>query len=100
MVDYDFFVADVDAFCARLDALRALRGHAVVDGWQAAARAGRTADVVRDLLVAHYDPIYLESMRRNFAGVSAPSATLHWDGSEGSLREAAQAAVESLGIPP
>jgi tRNA 2-selenouridine synthase len=93
LADYDFFVTDVDAFCARLDALRALRGRVVVDAWQAAARAGRTAEVVRDLLLAHYDPIYLESMRRNFAGVGAPAATLRWDGSEASLREAAVAAM-------
>ena len=95
MADYDFFVADVEAFCARLDALRALRGHAVVNAWQDAARAGRTAEVVRDLLVAHYDPIYLESMRRNFAGVGAPAATLHWDGSEASLRETAATAIQA-----
>jgi tRNA 2-selenouridine synthase len=95
MADYDFFVTDVGAFCARLDALRALRGHAVVAAWQDAARAGRTAEVVRDLLVAHYDPIYLESMRRNFAGVGAPAATLPWDGSEASLREAAAAAIQA-----
>jgi len=93
LADYDFFVTDVDAFCARLDALRALRGRVVVDAWQAAARAGRTAEVVRDLLLAHYDPIYLESMRRNFAGVGAPAATLRWDGSEASLRDAAVAAI-------
>ena len=41
--EYDFFVADVDAFCARLDALRALRGNTVVDAWQDGARRGRTA---------------------------------------------------------
>jgi tRNA 2-selenouridine synthase len=68
MEDYDFFVKDVPAFCARLDALRALRGNEVVDGWQAAARSGRIEDVVRDLLVRHYDPVYLQSMQRNFAG--------------------------------
>ena len=95
MADYDFFVTDVAAFCARLDALRALRGHAVIDAWQAAARAGRTAEVVRDLLVTHYDPIYLESMGRNFAGVGAPAATLRWDGSESSLGEAAAAALRA-----
>ncbi|MEO8310204.1 MAG: tRNA 2-selenouridine(34) synthase MnmH [Caldimonas sp.] len=93
MADYDFFVADVEAFCARLDALRALRGHAVVDAWQEAARAGRTAEVVRDLLVVHYDPIYLDSMRRNFTGVGAPAASLRWDGSEASLREAARTTI-------
>jgi tRNA 2-selenouridine synthase len=68
MEDYDFFVKDVPAFCDRLDALRALRGHAVVSRWQEAARAGRLENVVRDLLVEHYDPVYLQSMQRNFAG--------------------------------
>jgi len=93
--DYDFFVADVDAFCARLDALRALRGNTVVDAWQEAAHAGWTAEVVHNLLVAHYDPIYLESMRRNFTGVSAPASTLRWDGSGASLRDVARAAIEA-----
>ncbi|MEO7339195.1 MAG: tRNA 2-selenouridine(34) synthase MnmH [Caldimonas sp.] len=51
--EYDFFVRDTAAFCARLDALRVLRGNAVVDAWQVSARAGRTEEVVRDLLVMH-----------------------------------------------
>jgi tRNA 2-selenouridine synthase len=93
--EYPFFVADTDAFCARLDALRALRGNEVVTAWQDAARAGRTAEVVRDLLVAHYDPIYLQSMQRNFAGVSHPEARLAWDGSDGALRRAAVGAIAS-----
>jgi tRNA 2-selenouridine synthase len=91
--DYDFFVRDTGAFCARLDALRVLRGNEVVDAWQQAAREGRTAQVVRDLLTAHYDPIYLQSMRRNFAGVAAPALRLAWDGSETSLRASAAAAI-------
>ena len=96
MADYDFFVTDIEAFCARLDALRALRGHGsrrrLAGRWP--APAGRR-EVVRDLLVAHYDPIYLESMRRNFAGVGTPFATLRWDGSEASLREAAATAIDA-----
>lgn len=87
--DYAHFVHDTEAFCKRLDALRVLRGNEVVNGWQAAARAGRTEAVVRDLLVAHYDPIYLQSMRRNFAGFEAPNSVVRWDGSEASLEEAA-----------
>jgi len=66
--DYDFFVQDVAALCERLDALRALRGNEVVNGWQEMARSGRIDDVVRDLLATHYDPVYLQSMQRNFAG--------------------------------
>jgi tRNA 2-selenouridine synthase len=97
MEDYDFFVADTNAFCERLDALRVVRGHEVVNGWQEAARAGRSVDVVRDLLIAHYDPIYLQSMRRNFSQMATPLARLEWDGSASGLAAAAQAA---LSLPP
>ena len=92
--EYDFFVADSDAFCARLDALRALRGNDVVARWQEAARSGRSAEVVRELLTQHYDPVYLQSMSRNFAGVAAPIATLRWDGSDASLQAAAASAID------
>ena len=91
--DYAFFVADASAFCGRLDGLRVLRGHETVNGWQEAARAGRTAEVVRDLLIAHYDPIYLQSMRRNFAGVAEPAERIAWDGSDAGLARAAQTIV-------
>ena len=93
MREYDFFVRDVEAFCARLDALRLLRGHEVVNAWQEAARGGRIEPVVRDLLVAHYDPIYLQSIGRNFPGTAAPLARIAWDGSEGGLRAAAAEAA-------
>ena len=68
MEDYAFFVDDVPTFCGRLDALRALRGNEVINQWQEAARSGRIESVVRDLLVTHYDPVYLQSMQRNFVG--------------------------------
>ena len=68
MEDYDFFVNDVPTFCARLDALRALRGHEVINGWQETARSGRIENVVRELLLTHYDPVYLQSMQRNYVG--------------------------------
>ena len=91
--DYDCFVRDTAAFCTRLDALRATRGHTLVNGWQEAARTGATADVVRDLLVAHYDPNYLSSMKRNFSGLAATHLTLHWDGGADSLAGAAAQAI-------
>jgi tRNA 2-selenouridine synthase len=69
--DYAHFVTDTEAFCARLAALRELRGAAVVERWQAQARAGALREVVQDLLVEHYDPGYQRSMQRNFAGFSA-----------------------------
>lgn len=93
MDDYDFFVKDTAAFCERLDALRMARGHDVVSNWQREVGQGHIADVVRALLVEHYDPIYLQSIRRNFQGVTAPHLTLQWDGSAESLRDAAAHAI-------
>jgi tRNA 2-selenouridine synthase len=90
MQDYEHFVHDIEAFCARLDALRMLRGAEVVKGWQADARAGRVEQVVHDLLVGHYDPVYLQSMRRNFAGFEQPALALDWDGSPAGLDAAAR----------
>ena len=64
--DYDFFVKDIQYFCDRLDALTQARGKEVVTSWQTRARSGDVASVVRELLVKHYDPVYLQSMKRNF----------------------------------
>ena len=91
--DYDFFVKDTPAFCGRLDALRASRGHEIVNGWQEAAQAGRIADVVRALLVIHYDPNYNQSMQRNFIGVADLHLDLAWDGGVASLEAAAARAI-------
>ncbi|WP_114969507.1 tRNA 2-selenouridine(34) synthase MnmH [Rhodoferax ferrireducens] len=66
MEDYDFFVRDVEHFCNRLQVLTDLRGKVVVEGWKASVRAGHIEPVVRELLTQHYDPTYLQSMRRNF----------------------------------
>jgi tRNA 2-selenouridine synthase len=68
--DYDFFVRDQALFCDRLLALTQLRGKAVVQGWQAQVEAGQIEDVVRELLVKHYDPGYASSIGRNFSGYS------------------------------
>lgn len=65
--DYDFFVKDIAFFCERLGALTEARGKETVQDWQARARSGDVASVVRELLVRHYDPVYLQSMRRNFS---------------------------------
>ena len=65
--DYDFFVKDIAFFCERLGALTEARGRETVQDWQARARSGDVASVVRELLVRHYDPVYLQSMRRNFS---------------------------------
>ncbi len=69
--DYAHFVADVELFCERLQALREHRGAAVVARWQAEARAGHLATVVEELLTQHYDPVYERSMARNFSSYAS-----------------------------
>jgi tRNA 2-selenouridine synthase len=66
MEDYDFFVKDAEHFCKRLQVLTEFRGKVVVDGWMESVRHGNMAPVVQELLTEHYDPVYLQSMRRNF----------------------------------
>jgi tRNA 2-selenouridine synthase len=96
MEDYAFFVSDPEALCLRLDALRELRGAAFVERCQAAARGGGAQPVVRDLLVVHYDPVYLQSMRRNFAHAGPQARRIEWDGSASGLQAAAR---QILGQP-
>lgn len=64
--DYDFFVKDPDFFCQRLEALSELRGKAVVGEWTEKVKAGQTSEVVLELLTRHYDPMYAQSIERNF----------------------------------
>ena len=66
MEEYDFFVKNAEHFCERLAALKESRGAVQVTRWQAQIREGDIATVVRELLTLHYDPVYLQSMRRNF----------------------------------
>jgi len=67
MEDYDYLLKDVAYFCDRLAALSVLRGHTVIERWQTQARSGDFAAVVQNLLSSHYDPAYLQSMKRNFS---------------------------------
>jgi len=88
--DYDYFVADVESFCERLNALRELRGAAVITRWQTEARAGQLAGVVQELLTEHYDPVYLRSIQRNFKQFDKAEALNLPDGSPDTLRTAAR----------
>ena len=64
--DYAFFAQDADLFCQRLALLTTLKGKAIIADWQRQVQEGHTEDVVRDLLLTHYDPTYAKSVARNF----------------------------------
>ena len=95
MEDYDFFVNDVPAFCERLDALRALRGNEVINAWQAEASSGRISEVVEALLTQHYDPVYLQSMQRNYADFANAPVVAPADGDHATLAGVARSLIET-----
>lgn len=64
--DYAFFTQDRALFAARLERLTALRGKAVVQGWQEKIARGEMRAVVTELLSLHYDPGYETSTGNNF----------------------------------
>ena len=90
MEDYDFFVRDVEFFCNRLQILTEFRGKAVVQGWVDSVRAGIIAPVVQDLLTQHYDPVYLQSMKRNFVQFEKSKKIAPDDHSERAMGHLAQ----------
>ncbi len=97
MEDYNFFVDDQDLFCRRLDALVAIRGKAVVEAWKEQIHTGHIDNVVRELLVLHYDPTYASSMVRNFTQTGQATACVANNRHAESLRQVAKALCQQVG---
>jgi tRNA 2-selenouridine synthase len=95
--DYAHFVVDTEAFCTRLEALRELRGAATIERWQGLARARDAATPVRELLEQHYDPVYLKSMRKHFAGFEEGATLELADAAPATLEATARRLIESTG---
>ena len=91
--DYDHFASSVDRFCELLHSMVELRGHETVTGWQAAARQGRWAEVFEALVRDHYDPLYLRSMDRNYAGMAQALPVALADGTPLTLQSVAQGLI-------
>lgn len=100
--DYDFFVRDPASFCSRLEALTELRGKEVVAGWIDKVRQGHTPDVVLELLTRHYDPMYAQSIARNFSQFPQALPLALPDRSPQALADAARAlmAREAASLHP
>ena len=88
--DYAYFTANPEQFCNRLDALTTQRGKVVIEAWKALVRQGDLRPVVQDLLVAHYDPVYLQSMERNFVQYAQASTLAPADRSLASMQAVAR----------
>ena len=95
--DYDFFVKDSVHFCERLDVLADFRGKVVVQAWKDQVAIGNWAPVVQDLLTQHYDPVYLQSMQRNFLQYPKAKAITSGDRSLESMGLLAQQMLKEIG---
>jgi len=98
MEDYRFFVDDQDLFNHRLDALVAIRGKAVIETWKEQVRSGQIDQVVRELLVLHYDPTYASSMVRNFTQNGQATACVAANRSPEALRDVARTLCQHVGV--
>jgi tRNA 2-selenouridine synthase len=68
--DYAHFVEHPASLVEKLECLKPLHGGERIDAWKDALGRGDWDGLVRDLLVAHYDPAYQRSMFRNYAGAA------------------------------
>jgi tRNA 2-selenouridine synthase len=94
--EYGFFAQQLDRFCGHLDTLVELRGKDIVTRWQTLAQAGRWAEVFEQLMREHYDPLYLRSMGRNFAGMAQARELALADGGAAALAAAASQLTHPL----
>jgi tRNA 2-selenouridine synthase len=95
--DYAYFVNDPALFCQRLEALVELKGKATVAEWTRRVREGQTPAVVLDLLTQHYDPMYTQSIAKNFKQFPQALLLTLRDRSTSSM---ANAASELIGSEP
>lgn len=64
--DYAHFVADPVGMVAQLAPLKPLIGGEELSHWQQLAAAGRCDELFERVMVAHYDPAYARSTKRDF----------------------------------
>ncbi|MBK9608147.1 MAG: tRNA 2-selenouridine(34) synthase MnmH [Betaproteobacteria bacterium] len=72
--EYAHFIADPEALHGKLAHLTPLRGAAATARWRALTAAGEWDALVEDLLVEHYDPVYLRSIKANYPRFESAAA--------------------------
>ena len=94
--EYPHFLNDKKALHAQLDCLLALHGRERIAEWKS---IGDWRELVRRLLVEHYDPAYQRSSMRNFAQLPF-AQRIHIAGAdEHAFLSAARALVEPMAVP-
>ena len=94
--DYDYFIAAPEWLNSRLNELRKLQSREAIERWKDYVKNAQWAELVRELLEQHYDPLYRQSQNRNFSGLNA-STTLTTDDLSPSGINALADRISSLG---
>jgi len=88
--DYVHFINDPALLNTQLDCLTPLHGREKIAHWHQLALTGRMAELVEDLLSKHYDPMYLQSIKRNFSHFESAQSLALADISEQTFQQAAR----------
>ncbi len=94
--EYVALIDEPEHLCALLEGLVELRGRAAVTRWQALGRAGDWDTLLAELLLQHYDPLYLRSTDRHYAGLAQARAVPLPDGGDAALHAAAATLLADL----
>jgi tRNA 2-selenouridine synthase len=87
--EYAHFVNDPTQLNAQLDLLMHLHGREKIAHWHQLALTGQMPELVEELLRKHYDPGYLQSIKRNFNRFDQATLLALPDNSDEAFQQAA-----------
>lgn len=93
--DYHYFVHNPKLFVERLQVLKERLGRDQLKDWMTLIDTGALAEVVQDLLTKHYDPLYAQSIERNFTAFASALPCVLTDRSPEALARAAASLIQS-----
>ena len=88
--DYAHFLHDPELINSQLAHLVSLRGHEMIQAWQALVHQQAWDQLVATLLEQHYDPAYLKSLSTNYAAAATDLTFSPLDLSSSSLHQLAK----------
>jgi len=94
--EYHHFLSDTDNFKSKLALLTAHYGKVQIAKWNEAIDAGNFPELVKELLVKHYDPSYQSSIVRNFPQYRIENFVLLENDGDEAFAKAAKAIVVKL----
>jgi tRNA 2-selenouridine synthase len=93
--EYSSFTANPTLLCERLKTLVPLRGHALVNRWQALALDGQWNTLLPELMSQHYDPLYDRSTQGHYQAAGQTVDLPLPDGRPDTLDAAVQALMRA-----